>query len=105
MFRIQHGREIRSIISHPITQSPYTREEIVRMHLRYKDLEIEEPDTNHLYYTGTCGCNGDQVPGLDHFSLKEDEINEAVRSERAVVTNKRCGFVFVVWSSPGHCKM
>ncbi|KAL5248864.1 hypothetical protein ACHWQZ_G017902 [Mnemiopsis leidyi] len=81
------------------------REEVMRLHTRYRDLQLEEPDREHLYNTGACGCCGDTVDGLEYFSCKQDECDAALRTERRAVRTKRCNFVFVVWGSPGHCKM
>ena len=47
----------------------------------------------------------DQVDGLEYYSCKLDECDEAVRTERNTIRTKRCNFAFVVWTSPGNCKM
>ncbi|XP_063690447.1 CSC1-like protein 1 [Bolinopsis microptera] len=80
------------------------REEVKRLLTRYKDLHVEEPDSEHIYNTGYC-C-GDKVDGLEYYSCKLDECDEALRMERNTIrTIKRCNFAFVVWTSPGNCKM
>ena len=64
------------------------REDVIRLHTRYKDLQLEEPDSNHVYNTGACGCCGDEVK---NYCFRESyyvllHMVEALDTEHLILT-------------------